>query len=460
MTRQASILIKNGILVTMDGEDFPRGDVLIENGRISAVAAQVAAPAGAETIDAAGMIVMPGLVNAHQHTWQTAIRGIAGDWTLFDYGRNMHAGFATRFTPDDIYIANLVGALNQLNGGVTTLFDWCHNNPTPDHSDRAIDALQEAGIRAVFGHGTPKPQLGKGGVPVDDYLHPEDEVKRLRHGRLAADDALVTMAMCIRGPDLASNDATAHDLRLARKYGLLASCHIGGRLPFNRKTPDGIFRLQRDGLLGPQLNLVHANKLSDDELRALAHAGASFTSTPEVEMQMGHGLPVTGRVLALGARPSIGIDIESNIGGELLWATRFALQLQRGIDNIAVNQSGQEVGAVSIPARQALKWVTIDGARAIGLDHKIGSLTPGKQADLILIRTDDLNVFPSHDPVETVLFHANSANVDTVLVAGRPVKRSGQLLYPELNRKKADLADSGMRLLGERGQPALERNSA
>jgi 5-methylthioadenosine/S-adenosylhomocysteine deaminase len=460
MTRQASILIKNGILVTMDGEDFPRGDVLIENGRISAVAAQVAAPAGAETIDAAGMIVMPGLVNAHQHTWQTAIRGIAGDWTLFDYGRNMHAGFATRFTPDDIYIANLVGALNQLNGGVTTLFDWCHNNPTPDHSDRAIDALQEAGIRAVFGHGTPKPQLGKGGVPVDDYLHPEDEVKRLRHGRLAADDALVTMAMCIRGPDLASYDATAHDLRLARKYGLLASCHIGGRLPFNRKTPDGIFRLQRDGLLGPQLNLVHANKLSDDELRALAHAGASFTSTPEVEMQMGHGLPVTGRVLALGARPSIGIDIESNIGGELLWATRFALQLQRGIDNIAVNQSGQEVGAVSIPARQALKWVTIDGARAIGLDHKIGSLTPGKQADLILIRTDDLNVFPSHDPVETVLFHANSANVDTVLVAGRPVKRSGQLLYPELNRKKADLADSGMRLLGERGQPALERNSA
>jgi 5-methylthioadenosine/S-adenosylhomocysteine deaminase len=460
MTRLASILIKNGILVTMDGEDFPRGDVLIENGHISAVAAQIPAPAGAQKIDAAGMIVMPGLVNAHQHTWQTAIRGIAGDWTLFDYGRNMHAGFATRFTPDDIYIANLVGALNQLNGGVTTLFDWCHNNPTPDHSDRAIDALQEAGIRAVFGHGTPKPQLGKGGVPVDNYLHPEDEVKRLRRGRLAADDTLVTMAMCIRGPDLASYDATAHDLRLARKYGLLASCHIGGRLPFNRKTPDGIFRLQRDDLLGPQLNLVHANKLSDDELRALAQAGASFTSTPEVEMQMGHGLPVTGRVLALGARPSIGIDIESNIGGELLWATRFALQLQRGIDNIAVNQSGQEVGAVSIPARQALEWVTIDGARAIGLDHKIGSLTPGKQADLILIRTDDLNVFPSHDPIETVLFHANSANVDTVLVAGKEVKRSGQLLYPELKRKKADLADSGMRLLGERGQPALERNSA
>jgi cytosine/adenosine deaminase-related metal-dependent hydrolase len=453
MTGHATTLIKNGLLVTMDPQvgEFPRGDLLIEDGHIREVAAHIAGPAGAETIDARGMIVMPGLVNAHQHTWQTAIRGIAGDWTLFDYGRHMHAGLATRYTPDDIYIANLVGALNQLNGGTTTLFDWCHNNPTPDHSDRAIDGLEEAGIRAVFGHGTPKPQLGKGGVPTDEYLHPEDEVKRLRHGRLAADDALVTMAMCIRGPDLASYDSTAHDLNLARKYGLIASCHIGGRMPFNRKTPDGVFRLQRDGLLGRQLNVVHANKLSDDELRVLANAGVSFTSTPEVEMQMGHGLPVTGRILALGAHPTIGIDVESTIGGEMLWATRFALQLQRGIDNIAVNQSGREIAAISIPARRALEWVTIDGARAIGLDGKIGSLTPGKHADLILIRTNDLNLFPSHDAVETLLFHSHSANVDTVLVAGKPVKRSGKLLYPELAPKKVALAESGERLLRETG---------
>ena len=453
-----SLLIKNGTLVTMDSRigDIAGGDILIENDRIAAVAPRlVAPPADAETVDARGMIVLPGLVNAHQHTWQTAIRGIAGDWTLFDYGRQMHAGLATRFTPDDIYIANLVGALNQINGGATTLFDWCHNNPTPDHSDRAIDALAEAGIRAVFGHGTPKPQLGKGGVPTDDYLHPEDEVIRLRHGRLAADDALVTMAMCVRGPDLASYEATAHDLALARKYGLIASCHIGGRMPFNRKTPDGIFRLQRDGLLGPQFNVVHANKLSDEELRILADAGASFTSTPEVEMQMGHGLPITGRILALGAHPTIGIDVESAISGELLWAARFALQLQRGIDNIAVNKTGQEVATVSIPARKALEWITVDGARALGMAHKIGSLTPGKQADIIMFRTDDLNLFPSNDPIESVLFHGSSANVDTVLIAGRPVKRGGQLLYRGLAQKKADLAKSGTRLLDRRTrQPA------
>ena len=403
------------------------------------------------------MIVMPGLVNAHQHTWQTGIRGIAGDWTLFDYGQHMHAGLATRFTPEDIYLANLVGALNQLNGGVTTLFDWCHNNPTPEHTDRAIDALSESGIRALFGHGTPKPQLGKGGVPTQDYLHPEDEVKRLRHGRLGSDDALVTMAMCIRGPDLASYEATAHDVRLARNYGLIASFHIGGRMAFNRKTPDGVFRLQRDGLLGPHINAVHANKLSDDELRVLAEAGASFTTTPEVEMQMGHGLPITGRVLALGARPTIGIDVESNISGELLWAARFALQVQRGLDNVSVNETGKEVSAVSIPARQALEWITIDGARALNMADKIGSLTPGKQADIIFIRTDDLNLFPSHDPVETVLFQSHSANIDTVLVAGKPLKRAGKLIYPDLADKKAALAASG-KSLASKLTPAIVSN--
>lgn len=445
----AHLLIKDASLITMDPElgDMARGDVLIDGDRIAAVGPRLAGPAGAETIDADGMIVMPGLVNAHQHTWQTGIRGIAGDWTLFDYGRNMHAGFATRFTPEDIFLANLVGALNQINGGVTTLFDWCHNNPTPDHSDRAIDALMEAGIRALFGHGTPKPRLGDGGVPTDEYMHPEGEVRRLRCGRLASDDALVTMAMCIRGPDLSTYDASAHDVRLALKYGLIASCHIGGRMVFNRKTPDGVLRLGQEGLLGPHINAVHGNKLADEELRVLAEAGASFTTTPEVEMQMGHGLPITGRVLRLGARPTIGIDVESNISGELLWATRFALQVQRGLDNKAVHETGEEVSAISISARQALEWVTIDGARALNMADKIGSLTPGKQADIIFVRIDDLNLFPSHNPVETVVFQSNSANIDTVLIAGKPLKRAGKLLYPDLAAKKAALAASGKRLL-------------
>ncbi|HVZ53434.1 MAG TPA: amidohydrolase family protein [Pseudolabrys sp.] len=444
-------LIKNAAVLSMDPAlgDLSDGDILLAGDRIAAVGAKLDAPEGTEVIDARGMIALPGLINAHQHTWQTGIRGVAGDWTLTDYGRHMHAGLATRFTPNDIYLANLVGALNQLNGGVTTLFDWCHNNPTPEHSDRAIDGLSESGIRAVFGHGTPKPKLDEHGVPTQEYLHPEDEVKRLRHGRLASEDALVTMALCIRGPDLSSYEASAADLKLARDYGVVASCHIGGRKRAVRKTPDGIAQLAAAGLLGPDFNLVHANKLSDDELRVAADAGTSFTVTPEVEMQMGHGLPVTGRLLKLGARPSVGIDVESNISGELLWAARFALQVQRGLDNAAAHAQGSELAAVSISSRQALEWVTIDGARALRMEHKIGSLTPGKQADLILVRSGDLNLFPSHDPLETVLFHSNSSNVDSVFVAGQALKRNGALAYSQLGRKKADLLDSGKRLLRE-----------
>lgn len=442
------LLIKGGDLVSMDDEigDPANADILVDGGVIREIGTNLQAPPDAEVVDASDMIVIPGLVDAHLHTWQTALRGIAGDWSLTDYGRKMHTGLATVFRPEDIYIANLVGALNQIDSGVTTLFDWCHNNPTPEHTDRAIDALCESGIRAVFGHGTPKPKLGPAGVPTSELLHPEDEVRRLREERFADEAALVTLALCIRGTDLASYEATAHDVRLARKYGAIASAHLGARLPHNRKTPDGLLRLADAGLLGPDFNAVHANKLGDDELRVMIAAGCSFTMAPEVETQMGHGLPITGRLRDLGKAPSIGIDVESNISSEMLWAARFALQLQRGLDNQAVNQSGREADAVTLQAREALAWATIEGARALRMEDRIGSLTPGKQADIILFRKGDLNLFPCNDPVETVLFQASSANIDTVMIAGAVVKRYGKLVCGDLDRHKEALVESGRRL--------------
>lgn len=451
-----TLLIKGGDLISMDANvgDPTHADILVADGVIRDIGRDLQAPAGGEMLDAAGMIVMPGLVDAHLHTWQTALRGIAGDWSLTDYGRQMHAGLATHFTPEDVYVANLVGALNQIDSGVTTLFDWCHNNPTSAHTDRAIDALIESGIRAVFGHGTPKPSLGAAGVPTSELLHPEDEVRRLRQERFADEDALVTLALCIRGTDLASYEATAHDIGLARKYGAIASAHLGARLPHNRKTPDGLLRLAEAGLLGSDFNAVHANKLGDDELKVMVDAGCSFTMAPEVETQMGHGLPITGRLRKLGKAPSIGIDIESNIGSEMLWAGRFALQLQRGLDNLALNQAGQEANAISLGAHAALEWVTIEGARALRMDARIGSIAPGKQADLILIRKSDLNLFPCNDPVETVLFQSSSANVDTVVIAGRIVKRAGELAYGDLDLQKERLAESGRRLLHDFGRAA------
>jgi len=152
-------LIRGATLVTMDREgDLPQGDILVDGDTIAAIAPVVAVPAGAEVVDATGCIVIPGLINAHMHTWQTALRGLAANWTLLEYFRKMHAGLAKVFTADDLRIATLVGSLNQLNCGTTTLADWCHNNPTPAHTDAAVDALRRSGIRAAFFHGSPKPE--------------------------------------------------------------------------------------------------------------------------------------------------------------------------------------------------------------------------------------------------------------------------------------------------------------
>lgn len=446
----AKILIRSGTILTMDPAlgNMLNADLLIEDGRIAAVGRGLHVPSG-EVLDAGRMIVLPGFVNAHLHTWQTGIRGVAGDWSLTEYLAAMHQTLAARFIPEDIYLANLVGALNQINAGATTIFDWCHNNPTPEHTDRGIDGLSEAGIRAVFGHGTPKSKEREGDLPLSHRPHPAAEVQRLRKGRLSSDDALVTMALATLGPDLSVYEVCAADVHLAREYGLLWSAHIGGS--FQRLVEDGVYRLAKDGLLGPDFNAVHANQLSDEELRVLADAGASVTSTPEVEMQMGHGKPVIGRLLAAGGRPSLGVDVESNISGDMFTVMRMALQFTRATDNQKILDGRHSPSTVSLSAKQALAWATIDGARALRLDHKIGSLTPGKRADLILIRADDLNLFPVNDALETVVFQASFANVDTVFIDGQAVKKGGKLVYPKLAQKMEALAESGRRILRDVG---------
>ncbi|WP_248304715.1 amidohydrolase family protein [Breoghania sp. L-A4] len=179
-----TILFKGGAVVSMDpvlGE-MACADVLITGDRIAAVGPALDAPEGTEVIDARGMIVMPGMINAHIHTWQTGLRGLAADWTIQQYMRAMHAGLATHFTPDDIHIANLVGALNQINNGTTTIVDWCHNNPTPAHTDAAVEALRTSGVRALFLHGTPKPDPKPGQKHFSEIPMPRAEVERLASG--------------------------------------------------------------------------------------------------------------------------------------------------------------------------------------------------------------------------------------------------------------------------------------
>lgn len=440
------LLIKSGTVVTMDRgiPDLPVGDVLIEDDRIVAVAPVIDA-SDAEVIDAAHRIVMPGFVNAHQHTWQTALRGIAANWTILEYLHNMHAAVAPAFTPEDIHVSTLVGALNQINCGTTTLVDWCHNNPTPAHTERAIDALQESGIRAVYLHGSPKSDPKPGQKHFSEIPHPRDEIERLARDRLPSRDALVTLGMAVLGPAYSTYEVSRADLRLAREMGMLVSLHVGGG---KMLTPDGFPRLLAEGLIDDRVNIVHGNSIDFETLRGITGAGGTVTVTPDIELQMGYGDCLTGPLRKLGSRPSLGVDIECLIGGDMFTVMRVALQALRHADSlVARRETGMGPTHVTVEAREALEWATINGAAMVGLEHRIGSLTPGKQADIVLLDADALNLFPVTDPVAAIVLHAGIANVETVLVAGRIVKQSGKLLYPELPRRKAQLAEASRRIV-------------
>ena len=196
------ILIKNAHIVSMDDQigDLSSGDVLIDDDAIVAVGVDSEFPAGTEIIDATEKILIPGLVNAHLHAWQTVLRGIAVDWTMSDYMKGIHAGLATIFRPNDIHISTLVGALNQIDCGTTTVVDWCHNNPTPAHTDAAIAGLEESRIRALFLHGSPKPDPKPGEKHFSQVPMPRGEVERLRGGKFSSDDQLLTFGLGILGP--------------------------------------------------------------------------------------------------------------------------------------------------------------------------------------------------------------------------------------------------------------------
>ncbi len=338
------------------------GDLFVEDDQIVAIAPHLEVE-HAEVIDARGMILVPGFINAHMHTWQTALRGLASNWTLPAYFKQVHAGLATKFRPADIHVATLGGALNQINCGTTTLGDWCHNNPTPAHTDAAVEALTRSGIRGLFFHGSPKPDPKPGQIPFWETPHPRAEVERLLKQGLGSTGAKLSLGLAILGPHYSTLDVAVHDFSLAKEFGLIASMHQGGGAA---RTPQGWDVLDQKHLLGSHINIVHGNNLSDEELRRFVDLGMSFSITPENELTQGHGFSITGRLLALGTAPSLGIDLESGLSGEMFLAARIALGIQRGLDHELYRTQHDEIAPQNtLTCRQALEWITIEGARSV-----------------------------------------------------------------------------------------------
>jgi cytosine/adenosine deaminase-related metal-dependent hydrolase len=438
-------LIKGGYVLTLDPElgDLPLTDVLIDGDKIAAIGRNLEVSPNANVIDARNRIVMPGFVDTHRHTWQTPVRGVLPSCTLDQYFSGMLDNIGIQYRAEDVYIANLMGALECLNGGITTLLDWSHVNNTPEHADAAIAGLSEAGIRAVYAHGPP---VGASTWwAYSSKEHPED-VRRIRKQYFNSDDQLLTLALAARAPGNTTPDVAKHDWLLARDLGIRISVHVGMRL--TGVHVNHIKTLHELGLMGPDTTYIHCTDSTDEELDLIAKSGGTASVAPYVEMLMGHGVPPTGRLVARGVRPSLSIDVVSSVPGDMFTQMRTALVQER---ILAFTDTPDIAFAPTLTHRDVLEFATIVGAHACALDHKIGTIKTGKQADIILVRTDQVNVAPVIDPVATVVICADTSNIDTVIVGGRIVKHNGQLIRLDLPRLLDRLSNARDHLLSHAG---------
>lgn len=406
-------------------------DILIADGRIAAIG--VGIEVGDATVhDGRGAIATAGMIDSHRHVWQTAIRGVAADWSLVDYVREIRVGYATAFTPEHVYLANLVGALEALDTGVTALCDFSHIMNSPEHTEAAIQGLTDAGIRGVFCYGFyDVPTRHRSFAGHEDRLKHAGEVARLFE-RTAGPRLRFGLALTEFG--LVGPDQTDSEIDIAREHGALITLHVG-----TFGSPHGIADLDRRGRLGPDMLHVHANMCSDRELERLVESGGGLSVTPETEMQMGMGWPATNRLLRAGGVPSLGVDIVSQNGGDMLTQMRIALQTARAIDNQTILDQSRVPDRVSLGVRDALRFGTEGGARAIGLGPDFGRIEVGAVADIALFATGGLNMVPMGDPVAMLLLQARPGDADTVLVEGRFVKRDGHLLGFDLGELRGKL---------------------
>lgn len=389
MTQRWTV-IRNGRIVTMDDSlgTLEGADILIEDGVITAIGFGLDA-GDAEVIDATGRIVAPGFIDTHRHTWQSQIRGICADWTLGDYVSGVRFIVSPAYTPDDVYLGNYAGALEALDAGVTTLLDFSHCNNTPDHSDAALRGLRDAGIRGVFGYGffDSSPQ-----TPRHFTSHQERIADFHRIADTVGDNDLIRVGAALA--EMASLATTRAEIEAARSRNALIVTHTGCIWAF----PTGVAELEESGLIDGNQVHVHCNTLSDDDWAALARHGAKISISPETELNMGMGLPAFEQAKRHGMKPTLSADVVSFNSGDLFHQLRLGIAVARWSGTKALNAAGIDPVRLTVTAHEALTWVTVNAAEAMGLSESVGSITVGKRADLILVGVPGARNIPRRTP--------------------------------------------------------------
>jgi cytosine/adenosine deaminase-related metal-dependent hydrolase len=421
-----AILIKGGCVLTLDRAlgDFEQADVLVEGGKISAVRPNISAP-NAEVIDATRMIVMPGFVDTHRHMWQGILRNVLPDGSLEDYRNVVQRTFGAKYTPDDVYAGDLFSALGAIDSGVTCILDWSHIHNTPEHSDAAVKGLAESGVRAIFAYGNPQNENGRY-WEMQGHKYPDD-IARLRKQYFSSDDQLLTLYMAAPS---ASPELILGAFKAARDVGARITIHAGVG-EFGRNAL--LEKLNAEKALKSDTTYIHCCTLNYTEWKLIRDTGGTVSIASYVETLMGHGNPPIQKAIDTGIRPSLSVDVETSVPNDFFQQMRTVFSLQKN-EVWARRLAGDKNPPKFLTVREVLEFATIEGARANGLERKIGTLSPGKDADVILLRTDRLNVMPMNNAVGAVVTSMGPQNVDTVLIAGKVMKRNGQLVGVDFER--------------------------
>jgi 5-methylthioadenosine/S-adenosylhomocysteine deaminase len=428
---QRRILVKGGVVLTIDRRigDFAQADVLIEDGKIREVQPNIAVSAdAAAVVDASNRIVIPGFIDTHSHSYQGLLRNMMPNGLLSpDYNRDVQSTLTPVYEPEDAYAGELITALGMIDMGTTAIVDISQVSHTPEHSNACIRALQDSGIRAVFSY-------HRGAGPRARY--PQD-ITRLQQTYFSSKDQLLTLAL--------TTGLDAKLYALAREAGVPAVLHLVGK---DLSAP--LLELGRAGLLRPGDEYIHCLGLNDAAWRLIKDTGGHVSLCTQIDMAMGHGTPTIQDALDHGLRPSLSSDHGVEIAQDFFTVMRSTFTFQRN-QLFQRARNGEQNLPPLLGCRDLLEFATIEGARCANLESKVGTLVPGKEADILLLAVDRLNIWPLNNAPGVVVNQMNPGNVDTVFIAGKVKKWRGNLVgvdVPRVLRLVREARDAVMRRAG------------
>jgi 5-methylthioadenosine/S-adenosylhomocysteine deaminase len=419
------IVFRDATVLTMDDAGIIEGgDVLVQGGAITGVGRDLAVPDGTVEVDASGGILMPGMVDTHRHMWQTALRGLGADWTLSQYFVFYYLTWGKIFRPEDIHAGNVLSAIEAVDSGVTTTLDWSHGLQTVEHGAAAADSLRSAPGRFVLAYGNLL------GAPWEWTNSPE--FRAFVDGFGTRNDMLgLQLAFDVTAdPEFPERGA----FEAARELGLRVTTHAG---VWGATNDQSISLMWDNGFMTPDVTYVHAATLTEDSYQRIAATGGSVSVSTESEQSAGQGYPPTWVLRGHGIPVSLSMDTSVWWSADLFSAMRATLSADRSRMHLEAHARGETVVHNQLRAEDVVRWATIDGARVLGLDSVIGSVTEGKRADLVLIKNDDSPaMYPLLHPYGSVVYQAGRGDVHTVLVDGRVVKHDGRLTGVDLAAAK------------------------